>query len=124
MDASNKCPETNSNNPLFYSNTSSSDEYYSANSSPICSDVEPDTESFEEAAEDVNVFIEGYVINILSVSIFKYKNVLFSFRTTPTKIDYTVYTAIKGVDISVNDFPNIYRWKHTMKYFPEDEMMR
>lgn len=39
-------------------------------------------------------------------------------------MDFAVYTAIKDIDIDSKMYPAIYRWRHAVSLYPEEERLR
>ncbi|GJQ65297.1 hypothetical protein Trydic_g7417 [Trypoxylus dichotomus] len=82
---------------------SSDDEFYTPPSSPSLLKDSSEDEQFDESqVPDSDIFIEGY---------------------QPTRIDYDVYSALKYSSNKLNpkDYPNTYKWHHTVSQFDETE---
>lgn len=48
------------------------------------------------------------------------------FSDQPTKMDYDVYNALKYAlkNLNSKDYPNIYKWHHTVSQYDENEKKR
>ncbi|KRT82481.1 hypothetical protein AMK59_4868, partial [Oryctes borbonicus] len=82
---------------------SSDDEFYTPPSSPSLLRELSDDEEFDESlVPDSDIFIEG---------------------NQPTKLDHDVYNALKYALNKLNpkDYPNIYKWHHTVSQYDEKE---
>nr|XP_022902887.1 ankyrin repeat and LEM domain-containing protein 2-like [Onthophagus taurus]XP_022911169.1 ankyrin repeat and LEM domain-containing protein 2-like [Onthophagus taurus] len=102
------------NDDLFTFNSTSSDdsseddEFFTPPSSPslMMNDFDEDIDEYDSFDDsflpETDVFIEG---------------------SEPSKIDRDVYNALKQASSKINphDFPNIYKWRHTLSFYTEFE---
>lgn len=43
------------------------------------------------------------------------------YREEPTKMDRLVYDALCDTNISRDQYPNVYRWRHSVALYPPDQ---
>lgn len=52
-----------------------------------------------------------------------FNTIIFIFSTSPTKMDFAVYAALctKNNKLNPSDYPNVYKWYHTVSLYDNIE---